>query len=434
MEQPLRRNRPFVLFTAGQMTSEAGSFLLMLAVLLQVYGATHSTRVTTVAFLAEQAPALVLSSYAGVVADRSDRRLILIVSDAVRALLLVPLLVTSSTGAVIAVVAGLSAVGAVFRPTARAFVPSLVPPAKLTSANGVTSSTEALLSLACPAIGAALFAAFGFSSVVAVDVATFAVSIATLLLVRPAYGVPAQRSAGTSIRSELVAGIRLLAGTPTFRLLLTTGLFLGLFQACITPLIVPFFEGVLHASAAEVGLVVTAQGIGTLVTGLVVSARGERYRASRMFVIGGWGLGLLGVVLALSPSYAFALVLVLLLGVPQVLFQVGEMTLLQTAVPQQLLGRAMGIFEAAIAVATVAGAAVPAFLTGALGVRGVVLTGALTGTGAAVVATLGYGRIVSTETVTSSSTSGITSGPTPGPEGTLMCPSSSTNGGVTSRA
>lgn len=430
----LRHNRPFVLFTAGQMTSEAGSFLLMLAVLLHVYAATHSTRVTTIAFLAEQAPAAFLSPYAGVVADRIDRRRILIASDVARAALLVPLLFAPGVTALIIVVAGLSAVGSVFRPTARAFVPSLVPASKLAGANGVTSSTEAVLALVCPAAGAALFAAFGFSSVVAVDIATFLVSVTTLLLVHPAYAVPVQRNTATSTLADFVAGLRLLAKAPTYRLLVTAGLFLGLFQACIGPLIVPFFEGVLHASASEVGFVVSAQGIGTLLTGLFISARGDRYRPGRLLVLGGWGFACGGIVLALSPSYVFALVLVLFLGVPQVLFQVGELTLLQTSVPPQAVGRAMGMFEGAMSVATVAGAAIPAFLTVVLGVRGVVVVGASLGALAAVVLTAGYGRIVSTDTVTSSSTSGSTSGPTPGPDGTLMCPSSSTNGGVTSRA
>jgi MFS family permease len=433
-EPPLRRNRTFVLFTAGQLASDAGSFLLMLAVLLHVYAATHSTRMTTAAFLAETAPPVLLSAWAGAIADRVDRRRILIGADLARALLLLPLLVSSRLDVLLVALAAQSAVGSVFKPAYRAFIPSLVPPAQLTAANAVTSSTMAVLSLACPPLGAVLFAHFGFSVVVVIDAASFLVSVVTVWFVHPAYAVPVQRGTPTSVRDDVVEGARLLAHIPTFRLVVTTGLCFALLQAVISPLIVPFFEGVLHASPTQVGFVASAQGASTLVVGMLMSARGERLNPARLYVVGACGLSVASVVLALSPTFVFALVMITVLGIPAVLLNVGESTLLQTRVPAPVLGRAMGMFEAALGLAMVLGAAAPAFATGLLGVRGLVLVGSGLGVAAAVVAVSGYGRIVSTETVTSSSTSGSTSGPTPGPEGTLMCPSSSTNGGVTSRA
>jgi len=257
--------------------------------------------------------------------------------------------------------------------------------------------------------------------------------VVTLACVRPAYAVPAQRSQST-VRSDLVVGVRLLSRLPVFRLLVATGLCFSLLQAFLGPLVVPFFEGVLHATPTEVGLVASAQGATTLVTGVVLSTRSERLSPALLFVAGSCGLSVIAVVLAFAPSYLFALVAIAVLGVPSVLLSVGETTLLQSRVPDHLLGRAMGLFEGVLGLAMVAGAAAPAFATGALGVRGVVLAGSALGLLASVFAVAGYGRIVSTETVTSSSTSGSTSGPTPGPDGTRMCPSSSTNGGVTSRA
>jgi len=433
-EPSLRRNRTFLLFTAGQVTSEAGSFLLMLAVLLHVYAATHSTRVTTVAFLAEMAPPVVLSPWAGAAADRIDRRRILMTADLVRALLLMPLLATSSIDVLLGSLACQSAVGAVFKPTYRAFVPSLVPAAQLAGANSVTSSTMAVLSLVCPPIGATLFAAFGFSPLVVIDAATFLVSVLTLWFVHPAYAVPSPRMQQTSLRTDVADGIRLLSRLPLFRLLLGTGVCLALLQACIGPLIVPFFQGVLHATPTQVGFVASAQGAGMLVTGALLSARGDRLNPARMYVVGCCAMAVFGFVLALSPTYLFALVMIMLLGPPGVLFQVGQLTMLQRSVPDQVLGRAMGLFEAALGAVMVVGAAAPAFASSWLGVRGVVVAGASVGLAAAVVAVTGYGRMVSTETVTSSSTSVSTSGPTPGPDGTRMCPSSSTNGDVMSRA
>jgi len=433
-ETALRRNRAFVLFTAGQLASDAGTGLLMLAVLLHVYAASHSTRVTTIAFLAETVPTILLSPWAGVVADRGDRRRILMTADLLRAVLLMPLLVTPRLDMLIGVLAMQSAVGAVFRPAYRSFVPSLVPAGQLASANGVTSSTMAVLMLVCPPVGAALYAAFGFGVVVVIDAVTFLVSVTTLWFVRPAYAVPVQRTDRQSVRADLLGGARVLAARPVVRLLLTTAICFGVLQAILSPVLVPFFEGVLHATPSQIGLAVAAQGVGTLLAGMVVTWLGGRVHPARLFAMGCSGVAVFALFFTLAPNFPFAVAMLVCVGVPGVLLNVGEQTLLQTLVPDQMLGRAMGLLGMAESVATLAGASVPAFATGILGVRGVLLVGASGAFAAAAVALAGYGRIVSTETVTSSSTSGSTSGPTPGPDGTLMCPPSSTNGGVTSRA
>jgi predicted MFS family arabinose efflux permease len=401
VEQSLRRNGQFALFSAGQLTSNAGSFLLALAVLLHVFAATHSTRWTTLAFLAESAPPVFVSPWAGAIADRLDRRRILICADLARAALLLPLLLTSNLGVLVASIAVQSAVGAVFRPTQRAFLPSLVPPDQLASANSLTSTTVSVVQLLGPFAGAALFAAAGFNAVVLVDACTFLVSVVTLWFLRPAYAVPRQREAVTSVRADVVEGARLLNAVPAFRVILATAVGLAVLEAFLTPVVVPFFEGVLHVSPTLIGVVASAQGASTLAVGLALSVFGKRLSPARMYVVGAAGLPLLALALALAPSYAVALLVLIFLAVPVVLFTTGETTLIQLHVPDQLLGRAMGFFEATLGLSTVVGAAGPAFLVGVLGVRGILVAGAAVSFAGGVVAIAGYRRIVATPSIAS---------------------------------
>ena len=368
------RNRSFLLFSAGQLTSSLGSGLLTLAVLLHVYASTHSTRATTFAFVCETVPLVLLSPVAGGFADRHDRRWVLIGTDCARAALLLPLLLSTRLSVLLPVLAVQAALGAVFRPAYSAFVPALVPAAQLASANGFTQSSMAVLSLTAPPAGGALYAAFGFPLIVTVDIVSFAASVITLASLRissPDRTV-ARRS---SLRAHLADGTRALAQLPVMQLMLATGLCAALFEACLGPVFVPYLQGVLHATPTEVGLATGAQGAGTLAAGAFVGVLTRRFGAGQLFAAGIAGVAAAAVAFALAPNLAAALAILAVLGVPAIFINVSSTTLLQTLVPDDLLGRAFGLFSSATAAATVVGAFAPALLADIVGLR-VMLLGA----------------------------------------------------------
>ena len=367
-------NRAFLLFSAGQLTSSLGSGLLTLAVLLHVYSSTHSTRATTFAFVCETVPMVLLAPVAGAFADRHDRRWVLIGADCARAALLLPLLLSTRLSVLLPVLAVQAALGAVFRPAYSAFVPALVPPPQLASANGFTQSSMAVLSLTAPAAGGALYAAFGFPLIVTLDIVSFAASVVTLAWLRVASPdrTVARRA---SLRTHVVEGTRVLAQLPVMRLMLATGLCAALFEACLGPVFVPYLQGVLHATPTEVGLATGAQGAGTLAAGAFVGQLSRRFGAGQLFAAGIAGVATAAVAFALAPNLAAALAILAVLGVPAIFINVSSTTLLQTLVPDELLGRAFGLFSSATAAATVLGAFAPALLSDVIGLR-VMLLGA----------------------------------------------------------
>lgn len=387
--RPLHRNRDFMLFTAGQTTSAVGTGLLQLAVLLHVYGVTHSTRMTTLTFLIETAPLVLLSPWAGVLADRVDRRRILIAADLGRTLLLIPLLVTTRLAVLLPVLGALSMVACVFRPAEGALLPAVVPQAQLTRANSFTSASYAVLALVCPPLGGALFAAYGFPVIVVVDMASFVVSVVTLGCMR-ARSQPREASTEhTSPVRDLVAGLRLARQLPALRLLLGTGLCFALMEAFVHPMFIPFVQGTLHATAPEVGFAMTAQAIGVLACGLIVTAISHRLSAPRMFAVGSVGLAFAAALFALAPTYPVAVVALGVMGIPAVIENVGIQTLMQTEVPDHARGRALGFMATAYGGAAILGAAVPAFAAGLIGVRGLILCSAAVTCLGAVLAVVG---------------------------------------------
>jgi MFS family permease len=196
-------------------------------------------------------------------------------------------------------------------------------------------------------------------------------------------------TATTTLRKDLVEGIRLLGPLPVMRLLLVTGVCFSMLEAFLHPIFIPFMQGTLHASATQVGFALSAQAIGTLACGVVVTAIAHRLGAARMFAIGAVGLSVATMVFALAPSYLVAVVALAALGVPSMLENVGTQTLLQTQVPDSLRGRALGLFSTTSGLARVVGAAVPAFAVGLLGVRGIVICAAGTTVAAAAIAVVG---------------------------------------------
>jgi MFS family permease len=167
----------------------------------------------------------------------------------------------------------------------------------------------------------------------------------------------------------------------------------GLVEATISPLFVPFLQGTLHATATQIGLAASAQSFTLLGAGLAVVAVANRLGATRMFVIGASGAAVTFVVFGLAPTYLVAVVAYAASGLPSLLANVGATTLLQTAVPDELRGRVNGGFHAMFGVITLVAAVIPAFVSGLIGVRAVVLIGVAFGLAGAAVAVSGYQRL-----------------------------------------
>ena len=179
------RRRNFALLWLGQLVSQIGDMVLMVALPFYVYQLTGSLLQTGLMYIVETLPRILFGSLAGMFVDRWDRRWTMIVSDFGRAAALLLLLAhsPSSLWLLYAVACIQSIISLFFVPASSATTPTLVPEHQLVAANSLQSLNESVMRLVGPPLGGALLALAGIAGVVLVDSASFLFSAAMLLLI-----------------------------------------------------------------------------------------------------------------------------------------------------------------------------------------------------------------------------------------------------------
>src|SRR5512146_2198756 len=213
--RPMLLTRDFGLVWSGQLISQIGDGISKLGLLWFVYAITGSPLKTSIIGLLQTIPPIVLGPVIGVYVDRLPKKVLLIVSDILRALLigLIPCLipVESFTVSVLYVLVLLHAIAtAVFGPALTAAVPAIVPRTQFTAANALLQGTTSLGIVFGPALSGLGIAAYGSQEVLCLNAATYLVSAGCLLLVRFADPVGARLPAGpqSSMVRDLVEGFR----------------------------------------------------------------------------------------------------------------------------------------------------------------------------------------------------------------------------------
>jgi MFS family permease len=216
----LRRNREFVLFQLGRTLSTAGSQLTQIAFPLLTLSITGSTVAAGVVGFARLAPYAVTGLYAGVIADRYDRRVLMLLTDVVRMVAIGTLAVLVIVGkgvlSAIVVAALVEGFGAVlFNAAQSGAIRAVVPKPQIPAAISVQSARMAAVRVVGPAAGGALFVVADWLPFV-VDGASYLASLASILLMRVRFR-PASRGADRAVGAEMREGWRYLMGNPFLR-------------------------------------------------------------------------------------------------------------------------------------------------------------------------------------------------------------------------
>jgi predicted MFS family arabinose efflux permease len=387
------RERNLALFLSGSVVSQLGDWALLLALPFFVYGRTHSIVSTGGLVAAELVPRLLVSPLAGVLADRWNRRLSLVGSDAFRAGLLLVLLVPAAGGPLwlVYVVALLeSSAAQLFVAAEGALLPAIVPSERLMVANSALSVAASAVRLVGPPLGGLVYALLGLSASAIADSASFVLSGLLLVAIR----LPAHRDETdcggepASFLSELAEGVRGIAASRVFEALCLVLAAVTVTQGMLDTVLVPFVRDVLGFGAPGYGVLSAAQGVGALLGALGLGAVSGRLNSGR--VVGGAlvvaAVFLLGFTLA--RPLALSAASLLLLSLPIVVASVWVQTYYQQHVPERLLGRVLGLTETVSAVGILAGVAAASALGERLGIVAVMLTAA------AVLLVSGAGAIV----------------------------------------
>jgi amino acid adenylation domain-containing protein len=337
--------RKFGAVSLGQLVSLTGTMLTAWAIPIWLYLTTGSLLTIGISGVSVVVPILLATPIAGAVADRYDRRLVMLCAGSAAAaveLTFALLLIRGHppVAAVYAMVLVLSFAGTFQRIAFSAAIPQLVPKRFLGHANGIAQLINGAAQLFVPLIAAALLAAIGLRGILLIDVASYAFALVVLALVRFPNLMGRRRK--ETFGQEVLGGLRIYWGNRGFRAsILVHGLGNLLYAAPVLlapPLVLAF------GTTADVGEVAFAEGIGGLVGGLIVSLWGgprRRRMVGNLLVIAASG-----VFVAITGSQAnLAVVLIGVFGTGLFLAMANGIyvTVIQVKMPQRYHGRVLAL-------------------------------------------------------------------------------------------
>ena len=369
----LLQHREPTLLLSGQAVSNLGDGVALVALTLLVLDTTHSAAMLAWFAAARMAPTVAFLLVGGAVVDRFSRRTLLLVSDASRFVLTAGLAAVIAAHALhyweliaFALVFGLF--DALFMPAYAALTPQIVPTELLPAMNSIRPLSSNLMgSMIGPAIGG-LLAAYSTAGAISIDAATFAVSAAFLLAMRPV-PVP-ERGAATSMLHDIREGLAYVRRTTWFWTCLLAVTFVNALVLVPQSVLVPYFlRHVLHAPKVEVGLVFTVGGVTGAAMSLVAgNLRMPRRRIRTMFAV--WGVGTLsGLIMGVATNFWEVALFPLIVSASIVVGNVFWESMVQEEVPAEMMGRASSVDWFVSLGLSPVGLVVAGALAGAIGVR-----------------------------------------------------------------
>jgi predicted MFS family arabinose efflux permease len=368
------RNRDLRLLLAGLTISATGSWAYNVALLAFVFVRTHSLVWVGVAGLVRFLPALLLSAYAGVIAERAERIRLMVDSDLLCALWQAMLGLVAATNGPVAlalVLAGLTAAtNVVYNPAVASTLPALVGEDDLVAANALNGTIENVVVIAGPAIGAGLLLIGSPTFVFAVNGASFLFSAALVARIstrsRP---VDVTDEGRTGPLQQMAVGVRTIASLGAARTLVGFCALVSFVYGTDTVLFVGVSENRLGTGSQGFGYLLAGLGIGGILMALAVERLSRLPRLAPIIITGVAGYCLPTALLTVvhSPSLAFALQV--LRGASTLVVDVLAVTSLQRAVPSDQLARVFGAFFAFILGAISLGALITPQLVSSFGLN-----------------------------------------------------------------
>ena len=374
--------RPFHLLITSLAVSSCGDWLYNVALLALVYERTGSPTRVSLTTAARVVPVVVLGPLGGVMADRFDRRRLMIGADLIRAALMVLLGIVAAAGLPIllapALAGAAAAAGVVYPSCVAACTARFVDDHELQRANAVRSAVGQAAIVAGPALGALMMVVAGPSVAILLNAVTFIASACAVGAIRAGEKfAPPERSGEVqmpSVLAEIRTGAQALRGAPAAIRLVAADLLCSAVYGMLTVTLVLVGRKV-GAGTGGYGLLLGGFGVGGVV-GAAVTARLDapsRWRGTLAFALLLVGVSLAA--LAVVPTLAGALALAVLGGGGMIVGEVLGETALPRMLDDEVLARAYGLVFPMSVSGIVAGSLIAGPLVSMLGLTGTLVVG-----------------------------------------------------------
>ena len=366
-------------YYGGQAISLIGTWMQMTAQAWLVLSLTHSSTELGVIIALQTLPVLLLAPYGGVIADRVDKRKMMIglqTAMGVQALILGLLTVTGTVRVwqigVLAVLLGLN--NAFENPSRQSFMLEMVGSDHLRNAVSLNSVMVNVARVLGPAVAGILIATVGEGVCFLVNAASFVAVVASLIAMDQSALRPTEPT--PRARGQLREGLRYVRGAPELALPLLMMAVVG----CLTyefqvSLPVMASRG-LHVGADGFGFMTASMGVGAVIGGLMVAARGKT--GLRPLVLAASAFGVAMTFATLAPTLAAELVALAFAGGASITFMASGNSTLQLAAAPEMRGRVMALWFVAFQGSTPIGGPIVGWLMAVMGARAGLGLGAVT--------------------------------------------------------
>lgn len=277
------RNSDFLKLWLGQLISNTGTAVSLIALPLFVFALTNSTLWLGFITIVEVIPIIVISPIAGVFVDTHNRKRVMIGSDIINAMVMLcmPLAVILDTKglsmAIIIILVFLNSTSTrFFYPARSASIPKLVKEEELMTAVSLSQTMYQIIMVIGPAIGAGLIALAGYVFAFTFNAITFLFSAFFVSLIKTSLKVEhVQTKSQKNSMSSLLVGTKTIARIPTIRYLAAIILLITITNAPTNSFLVAFVEGVMNMTNVQYGIAVMLLGIGGVLSGIIMTSRGN---------------------------------------------------------------------------------------------------------------------------------------------------------------
>lgn len=341
------KHRNFQLFFAGQFVSLTGTWMQSVAQSWLVYQMTGSVVLLGMIGFAGQIPVFLIAPFGGAVADRFDRRKILVITQSCAMLTAFVLAILTLTGNiqvwhlfVLALCFGLA--NAFDIPTRQAFVSDMVAREDLLNAIALNSSMFNGARIVGPAIAGILVASVGEGWCFFGNAVSYIAVITGILLMKI---TPVFRERKGSTLANIAEGFSFVAtNAPVRGLLLLLGLIslMGMPYAVLMPI---FASKILGGGSQTLGLLMGASGIGALAAALILASRKEVFGLGRWVAVTSGTFGIALILFSFSTNFWLSLIILVPVGFSMMTQMSSSNTLIQAMVPDELRGRVMSVYS-----------------------------------------------------------------------------------------
>ncbi|MFN2488628.1 MAG: MFS transporter [Actinomycetota bacterium] len=333
---------------ASLAVSEVGDWLYNVALIAFILEETGSAAWVGTASILRLLPYTLFGPLGGVLADRHDRRLVMIWSDALRVVLMLLLAAVAATSGSVALAVAIvflsSTAGAAYSPAVSAATPSVVDETDLATANGIMSTIDNIAIIVGPVIGTLLLFLGSPATAFALNGFTFLISAILIFPVDLKKGDATEQEA-SSLWQQVTDGFRATTASPEVVVLVALAVAFPFVYGQEIVLLALVSQDLLSTGTEGIGLLYAAAGVGGILAAGLTGKLSENARPGRIVVATTIVSALPLMTLSVIREPALAYVAMTVEGAAVIISEVMTVTLLQRLVPQNVLGRVFGLLD-----------------------------------------------------------------------------------------